>query len=775
MRLFNNVLGMFLLAAGAMLLAPALPALAQQGPCSTDDDCTDSDFPFCHVIFNICVECLVDSQCDDGLFCNGAEECRIDGQCMMGDAPCKGTGLLCDEDDDQCGPCAEGSDSEDEPDCGFDENGNPNDTTNGGCFADEPAFSDIACGDQICGTTASPGIFGFARPDSDWYEIEVEDDDAQLTWTVVAEFDVAVFIHAAGPDGDEPCVGSEMLETAAGAAFDVVTVSRCVAPGTYYVVVTPISLFPIACGAQYSAELTCDDCPEGACCALDGDCTDEVTELACAEDGGAFQGADTDCDSVDCPEICGADDAGDCCEGNDSPGCDDAGCCAAVCEVEPFCCEIEWDPFCGFLAGDLCDETCAAQCGEAEAGDCCEANGSASCDDEDCCDLVCLALPECCTEEWDEICALAAGVACVATCAECAEDSDCDDGEFCTGAETCVEGVCVAGDDPCPDEICDEANVECVECLDDADCDDDDACTDDSCDTAGECVHDAVDCDDNDGCTDDSCDAATGECVHDAVDCDDGDDCTDDSCSDGQCVRDPKDCDDGDLCTIDTCLGDVCIHDADPSVCNDNNDCTDDTCLDGSCINTNNFADCDDGNVCTETDVCDAGVCAGEAIDNCTACATRGDCAAGLECPNGSCQPTLVAPCLEGICAEEGESCVNGKCRADCDDDNPCGDNETCVNGHCFGACVNGNDCDDGVFCNGEETCVDNDCGAGDPPTCPEGEECDTETDMCEEASGACGCTMSAPGMGLTLLALFCLRSSYRRVRPVGRTRRRTR
>ena len=90
MRLFNNALGMFLLAAGAMLLVPALPALAQQGPCSTDADCTDPDFPFCYAILTICVECLVDSNCDDGVFCNGAEECRIDGACQDGEPSCAG-------------------------------------------------------------------------------------------------------------------------------------------------------------------------------------------------------------------------------------------------------------------------------------------------------------------------------------------------------------------------------------------------------------------------------------------------------------------------------------------------------------------------------------------------------------------------------------------------------------------------------------------------------------------------------------------------------------
>ncbi len=41
-------------------------------------------------------------QCDDGLFCNGAETCH-DGQCQAGTPPCA-AGQACDEDHDQCVP-----------------------------------------------------------------------------------------------------------------------------------------------------------------------------------------------------------------------------------------------------------------------------------------------------------------------------------------------------------------------------------------------------------------------------------------------------------------------------------------------------------------------------------------------------------------------------------------------------------------------------------------------------------------------------------------------
>ena len=44
----------------------------------------------------------------------------------------------------------------------------------------------------------------------------------------------------------------------------------------------------------------------------------------------------------------------------------------------------------------------------------------------------------------------------------CTVDSECDDGVFCNGAETCVSGTCQAGNDPCPGQTCDENNDECI-------------------------------------------------------------------------------------------------------------------------------------------------------------------------------------------------------------------------------------------------------------------------------------------------------------------------
>ena len=96
---------------------------------------------------------------------------------------------------------------------------------------------------------------------------------------------------------------------------------------------------------------------------------------------------------------------------NGTPNCDDDNCCVAVCALDPFCCEVDWDVNCaghGFLdsgcgAAELCN--CNAVCGDLDALSCCAANGFPSCDDAGCCAAVCACDSYCCDVEWDEFCA----------------------------------------------------------------------------------------------------------------------------------------------------------------------------------------------------------------------------------------------------------------------------------------------------------------------------------------------------------------------------------
>lgn len=75
--------------------------------------------------------CTADADCDDGLFCNGAETC-VNAVCQAGTDPCE-EGQTCDEDNDVCVP--EGCQSDE--DCA---EGEFCDTQTGECVVNEQVY-----------------------------------------------------------------------------------------------------------------------------------------------------------------------------------------------------------------------------------------------------------------------------------------------------------------------------------------------------------------------------------------------------------------------------------------------------------------------------------------------------------------------------------------------------------------------------------------------------------------------------------------------------------
>ena len=126
----------------------------------------------------------------------------------------------------------------------------------------------------------------------------------------------------------------------------------------------------------------------------------------------------------------------------------------------------------------------------------------------------------------------------LASTPECTGDPDCDDDLFCNGAEYCdAANECQAGSDPCPGQMCRESDDACVNCLDDADCTDGVFCNGaETCDANGDCQpgpgdpcppqfcresdDTCVDCFDNSDCDDDNpcngvetCEVSSGACL----------------------------------------------------------------------------------------------------------------------------------------------------------------------------------------------------------------------------------------------------------------------
>ena len=191
------------------------------------------------------------------------------------------------------------------------------------------------------------------------------------------------------------------------------------------------------------------NCNDSVCCAAvcaaDPVCCDTTWDLECVRE--AQKSAACNCgENWDCGDPC----AGDCCLPNGTPKCDDQACCDAICLIDSFCCTDIWDLTCADMALEnaACnaepDDACPKpQCGDLGTGDCCFANGTPSCNDETCCDRICLTDPVCCEVAWDSVCAQAANE----TCDVCDFDLECGspDAGLCTEPNAtpfCADGEC---------------------------------------------------------------------------------------------------------------------------------------------------------------------------------------------------------------------------------------------------------------------------------------------------------------------------------------------
>ncbi len=188
--------------------------------------------PPCGVIHGAC--CHADTTCDVG----------TQAECSAPDDNWLGPHTICD----YCPclvPCPSAGVPEGEPVC-FD---GYLDEFNGGCDAETVAFTSLALGQTICG---AGGVFLQAAQlvgDFDWYEVIVP-GTAELRWAVEAEFPVGAWIV----DGRSGCAGATILASAAGFECSSVRATASVDPGTYWLVVGPLSATDAAaCGARYNA------------------------------------------------------------------------------------------------------------------------------------------------------------------------------------------------------------------------------------------------------------------------------------------------------------------------------------------------------------------------------------------------------------------------------------------------------------------------------------------------------------------------------------------
>lgn len=292
---------------------------------------------------------------------------------------------------------------------------------------------------------------------------------------------------------------------------------------------------------------------------------------------------------------------------------------------------------------------------------------------------------------------------------------------------------------------------------------------------------------DNSDTVPDACrtDCRTARCGDGVVDsqeaCDGGDDadadgcradCTLPVCGDGMVDADEA-CDDGDLNSDEE--PDACRTDCSLPVCGDavvdaaeqcdtgaarsddeadgcRTDCTSPACGDGV---TDTGEACDDGNDNDSDDCrndCSSPGCGDGALDD------------GEQCDDGNresgdgCQANCLLPtCGDGVVDTTGVAQPE-----ECDDGNQF-DNDGCRS-DCTEGCVSSRECTNGLFCDGEETCVDGRCQDGVPAVVDDGvsctaDRCDEDADQVVHAASDDACQASAPqcrGGSLTTYAAMC-------------------
>ena len=759
----------------------------QAGQCLKDDAPLCSDGVGCTVdscgALGACLNVPDHSLCDNGLYCDGQEQCDSKFGCLPGTPPSANDGIACTVD-----WCDEGLKGilhsfenqmcDDGDPCNGAETCDPAlgclPGTTVDCNDGNPCTID-ACIDGACLNQA--GNDGSA----------CDDDDTCTINDYCLEGDCIPGGYQAGClgiCGDGKCVYSEDKDSCpvdCGECGDGLCGLHENGPGGGS---CPLDCLA-ACGdgkcqGGESATLCWLDC--GGC--GDGKCGLNETHDNCL---------------ADCPPLCGDGDcsggeSADSCAWDCLPPCGDSICqggehfytCPADCNVcgDNVCgnsedvdnCPQDCQTPCG---NGVCDggenpEICAVDCGwcgdqtcgHNETGATCPADCEFECGDGFCIPLLGESIDTCptdCDQDLDEDGVLNLNDNCPATPNSQQADSDADGSGDACDSDDDGDGENDATDcdplDPSVShlapEVCDGEDDNCNEEIDEeAQCNDGIDCTTDLCLGNEGCKHQPADsaCEDANVCTTQTCSPLAG-CVYQplAGPCEDGNFCTNgDACKNGSCVGgEVVSCDDNNPCTDDSCLPDSgCLHTPNTATCQDDgNPCTTSLCNNGTCTYpaTDEGKKCDDGDPCSQNTTCTQGVCGnGQTMD----CDDSNPCTDDLCAPQTGCyQENNTAACDDGDDCTTGDLCLAGDClgtgQTDCNDANPCTADTCLADGGCQHepepdgnscgesqtlVCLNGQ-CICQPDCNGRE-CGDDGC-AGSCGDCPALDHC---RDTCVES-----------------------------------------
>lgn len=417
-------------------------AYAQTVPCVDDAGCSDAidcTVDQCDVASGDCGNTPLNSQCDDGSFCNGAEWCDAEFGCQNPPAPSCDDNIDCT--DDYCDVLLDGcvNDAYDELcDNGLFCDGEEYCDVNAGCLAGPlPACDDaIACTVDSCDevtweclhtfddSACDDGLFcnGLERCD---FDAGCLSGASPCPGQLCRESDFRCVQCLSNQDCDDGlfCNGSEQCDDS----------GSCVNA-------------QLPCGSSMCRESD-DRCVE---CLADSDCADNTYcngQEVCNEEG-ACQNGSTPCGASLCRES-----DHQCVQCLQNSNCDDGLFCngAESCGVDGQC----------LPAGSPCpnvlcresDDRCVACLSDQDCTDDQYCNGEEFCTPQGVCEAGASACGIGLCREYDD------------RCVDCLTDIDCDDGMFCNGVEQCLAvGTCTAGPAACgTGEACDELTRQCVQ------------------------------------------------------------------------------------------------------------------------------------------------------------------------------------------------------------------------------------------------------------------------------------------------------------------------
>jgi len=530
------------------------------------EDCDDMDNDYCdgtslmtedYTCRNAACSSVIETlDCDDGLFCNGAESCE-NNACAIGTSPDCDDGNSCT--DDSCDPAS----------------GCVNTFNNAPCNDLDACSSDDVCSGGSCNGN---------KISCDDGEFCTDDSCDSSTGCVYGNNNAVCNDDNACTESDVCSGGSCSGQVMDCSGNDIIIVDTCdYDPDDNPYTMDFRNAFTSICSggvcSEYEDTISHDcDYSCNAKCLYDNECpaTDCYFESGCiGNDYHFYSDAPNTCVDCQCTDNICSD--------------------PAITFNSPQCTDCHDDDGCDYLDKDYCDE-----------------NGNVLHDKSSCVDYSCIA-----ETTTIEVCGNMNYLHCngskimekMHTCvaASCVVEFDtivqnCDDMQWCNGEESCYSGACVQGIPPtidddvdCTDDSCDEVNDAIINSLNNANCDDGMPCSVGTCDAVGDCTYSYENC----GCdSDDDCSKLDNDCNIGV-------------CSNYECILRPSNeagtCDDGEFCTTgETCSAGICTGGIQTD-CSDGVTCTDDSCDEANdiCVNTANDANCNDGTFCNGEETCD--------------------------------------------------------------------------------------------------------------------------------------------------------------------------